>query len=204
VVKVVIDRARSGQLYVRIPKVTALAARQNDKRSDARDAQLRGLVRAHHDAVWRTLRRLTSTEGGVDDAAQQVWLVAARRLDEIRAGGERAYLMGIAVKVASDARRALRRRREREVPMDPDQTVASTANGPEEVFEQKRRVALLDATLRDIPDDLREAFVLFELEELSAPEVADVLRIPLGTVASRVRRAREQIRLRLTGKDGGK
>jgi RNA polymerase sigma-70 factor (ECF subfamily) len=183
-------------------KVTALAARLHDKRSEARDAHLRALIHAHHDAVWRTLRRLTSTEAAVDDAAQQVWLVAARRLDDIHAGGERSYLMGIAVKVASDARRSLRRRREREVPMDPDQTLASTARGPDELFEQKRRVALLDAALRDIPDELREAFVLFELEELSAPEVAEVLRIPLGTVASRVRRAREQIRALLAGKDG--
>ena len=48
--------------------------------------------------------------------------------------------------------------------------------------------------LEHMPDELREAFVLFELEELSPPEVARMLEVPVRTVASRVRRAREQLR----------
>ncbi len=110
--------------------------------------------------------------------------------------------MGIAVKVASEARRALGRRRE--VFGAPDETVSSPAPGPDELVEQKRRVALLDAVLAEMPDDLREAFVLFEIEELTAPEVASALRVPLGTVASRVRRAREELRARLTRREGSR
>jgi RNA polymerase sigma-70 factor (ECF subfamily) len=160
------------------------------------------MVEAHFDTVWRALRRLGVPAGGADDGAQQVFLVASRRLHEIREGGERRYLLGIALRVASELRRALRRRRE--VPMD-DATVEplyATAGQehPDELLENKRALAKLAACLDGMPHRLREAFVLFELEELSAPEVAQVLGVPIGTVASRVRRARDYVRTTLGGR----
>ncbi len=158
--------------------------------------RLRQMMADHLETVWRSLRRLGVPEAGADDGAQQVFVVAARRLGEIEIGGERAYLLGVAVRVASDARRTLRRRRE--VALDPE-SAASTLSlarprQPDEELEQKRELALLAALLDEMPDEQREAFVLFELEELSAPEVGRVLDIPVGTVASRVRRAREHLR----------
>src|SRR5262249_1995398 len=75
-------------------------------------ARLRAIVAHHFDPVWRALKRLGVPEAGVDDAAQQVFIVASRRLAEIERGREREYLLGIALRVASDARRALSRRRE--------------------------------------------------------------------------------------------
>ncbi len=149
----------------------------------------------HFDAVWRALRRLGVPESSVDDAAQQVFLVASRRLDEIAAGSERGYLLGIALRVASDARRALRRRRE--VPMDEPLVEAPGAHDsrlPDEMLDRRRALAVLATLLDEMPSEMREAFVLFELEELSAPHVAEVLGVPVGTVASRVRRAREHFR----------
>ena len=62
-----------------------------------------------------------------------------------------------------------------------------------DALEKRAREALARA-LDTVSRELREAFVLFELEELSAPEVAKLLHIPVGTVASRVRRARAAIR----------
>ena len=163
-------------------------------------ARLRGMMAYHFETVWRSLRRLGVPDAGADDSAQQVFVVAARRLDEIEVGGERRYLLGIAVRVASDARRTIARRRE--VPLDGESPasspLAARPRQPDEALEQKRDLALLAALLDDMPDELREAFVLFELEELSAPEVGRVLDIPVGTVASRVRRARERLRESLT------
>jgi RNA polymerase sigma-70 factor (ECF subfamily) len=169
-------------------------------REAERVARLRSMMEDHFETVWRALRRLGVAESGADDGAQHVFLVALRRLDEIAIGGERSYLLGIALRVASEARRALSRRRE--VPIiDVDALAASSASTaprrPDEVLEQKRALALLAALLDEMQDDLREAFVLFELEELSAPEVARVLDVPVGTVASRVRRAREHLRMSL-------
>jgi DNA-directed RNA polymerase specialized sigma24 family protein len=70
------------------------------------------MVQLYFDVVWRSLRRLGVPDGAVDDAAQQVFLVAARKLDTIEPAGEKPYLLGIAVRVASDARRTQARRRE--------------------------------------------------------------------------------------------
>ena len=158
-------------------------------------ARLRAMLDQHFETVWRSLRRLGVPEAGADDSAQQVFVVAARRLDEIELGGERRYLLGVAVRVASDARRTITRRRE--VPMEAAATsslLLTPPRQPDEELEQKRELALLAELLDEMPDELREAFVLFELEELSAPEVGRVLDIPVGTVASRVRRARLRLR----------
>jgi RNA polymerase sigma-70 factor (ECF subfamily) len=169
-------------------------------RETERTARLRSMVEDHFETVWRALRRLGVPEASADDGAQQVFLVASRRLDEITRGGERGYLLGIALRVASEARRALSRRRE--VPIDGQELDSTSAGAPphrpDEALEQKQMLARLAVMLDQMPDELREAFVLFELEELSAPEVASVLDVPVGTVASRVRRAREQLRKGLT------
>jgi RNA polymerase sigma-70 factor (ECF subfamily) len=161
-----------------------------------RNARFRSMVDAHFVTVWRALRHLGVPEEGADDGAQQVFIVAARRLDEIRHGGERQYLLGIALRVASEIRRAMRRRRE--IPMDVPAfeplAAAAVQQQPDQALDTKRALAMLVTCLGGMSEKLREAFVLFELEELSAPEVAHLLGVPVGTVASRVRLAREHIR----------
>jgi RNA polymerase sigma-70 factor (ECF subfamily) len=85
-----------------------------------------------------------------------------------------------------------------------DAVEMAAAPGPalEELLDDKQALGLLSAHLASVPSEMREAFVLFELEQLSAPEVADLLGVPVGTVASRVRRARESIRQHLSRKRG--
>jgi RNA polymerase sigma-70 factor (ECF subfamily) len=65
------------------------------------------------------------------------------------------------------------------------------APAPDECVDQKRLREWLDEVLSAMPDDLRAVFVLFELEELSSQEIARHLELPVGTVASRLRRARD-------------
>jgi RNA polymerase sigma-70 factor, ECF subfamily len=183
-----------------VPRPTPAALPRESERAQ-RDARVRAMVEGHFDPVWRALKRLGVPEGSVDDAAQQVFLIASRRLDEIEPRGERPYLLGIALRVAADARRALLRRRE--VPMDDAFELAAEPGPPlEDLLDEKQALGLLSAHLARLPDEMREAFVLFELEELSAPEVADLLGVPVGTVASRVRRARDSIRQHLGRKRG--
>ena len=154
-------------------------------------ARLRELVDAQFDFVWRSLRRLGVPEAAVDDASQQVWLTVSRRLESVEPGKERSFLFSVAMRIAANARRGIARRREdaTEAPdaIDPSPT-------PEDMLDRSRQRALVDEILSTMPLDLRAPFILFEVEELPAPEVAKVLGIPVGTVASRVRRAREHFR----------
>lgn len=154
-------------------------------------ARLRRLVDTYFDFIWRSLRRLGVPEADADDASQQVFLVVARKLPSIDPNNERSFLFGTALRVASDARRA--RRRRREDPSEPGSVEPSdSAPGPEDLVAQRRARALLDEVLEAMPLDLQTVFVLFELEELPTPDIASLLGIPVGTVASRLRRAREE------------
>jgi RNA polymerase sigma-70 factor (ECF subfamily) len=154
------------------------------------DARLREMVASHFDFVWRSLRRLGVTATDVDDCAQQVFWVAARKLDDIREESERSYLFSTAMRVASDARRS--RTRRREVQEEDAGEAADPRPDPEQAAEHQRARAVLDQVLDAMPMDLRAPFVLFELEELSTAEIAALLELPAGTVASRLRRAREE------------
>jgi RNA polymerase sigma-70 factor (ECF subfamily) len=109
------------------------------------DVRLRALFRDHYDFIWRTLRRLGLDAGRADDAAQQVFVTASRKLATIRTGGERGYLFGIALRVASDVRRASARRRER--PLEQAGNAPDPSPLAEEALDQQRARVLLDAAL---------------------------------------------------------
>jgi RNA polymerase sigma-70 factor (ECF subfamily) len=165
-------------------------------RIETREARVRSMVDAHFNVVWRSLRRLGVASDAVDDAAQQVFVVAARRADVIEAGGERAYLLGIAVRVASETRRARMRRRE-VTQEDGAREPEAPLPAPDELLDQKRARELLDGILLAMPEDLRDAFVLFEVEGIGIAQIATMLEIPIGTVSSRIRRARELFQKRV-------
>jgi RNA polymerase sigma-70 factor, ECF subfamily len=146
------------------------------------------LVVEHFDFVWRLLRRLGLPEADVDDAAQQVFVVAANRLGNIPPGSERSFVFGTALRTAATLRRN-QRRRQRWIETRPADCAANDEM-PDESLERRQALAFLDDVLSELSDDLRVVFVLCELEELSASEVSVLLGIPVGTVASRLRRAR--------------
>lgn len=153
-------------------------------------ADLPRLVETYADFVWRSLRRLGVSEAGTDDAVQQVFLVAQQRVTSIVVGKERSFLFAVGMNVAAHVRRAHARRREdlRDAPLE----TIDPAPLPDAELDQRRARALLDEVLDAMPLDLRTAFVLHELEEMTMIEIAEVLAIPPGTVASRLRRAREE------------
>lgn len=157
-------------------------------------ARLAKLVSEHLDFVWRSLRRFGVHEADVDDATQRVFLVANDKLSRIEEGRERAFLIGIATRIASHARRGYQRREllEQRLSTSPHPVNPN----PEELTQQRQARELLDRTLDGMPEDLRAVFVLFELEELSVDEIARLLTLPRGTAATRLRRAREVFRER--------
>jgi RNA polymerase sigma-70 factor (ECF subfamily) len=155
----------------------------------AQPLALRQLVADHLDFVWRSLRRFGVPQADVDDATQQVFLIANDKLSRIHPGSERSFLVGVATRVASHVRRSYHRREaaEQRLSVNPHDTTPD----PEQLAQRLEARALLDKVLDGMPEELRAVFVLFELEELSIDQTASLLILPRGTVATRLRRARE-------------
>jgi len=153
------------------------------------EQRARTMVNDHFDFVWRLLRRLGVPAADVDDAAQQVFIVGTRRLADIPPGSERTFLYGTALRLASTLRRNSRRRERfiESVQAEPQ----PSSRTPHEELEQRQALGVLDALLHTLEDEQREVFVLCEIEGLTAPQVASIVGIPVGTVASRLRRARQ-------------
>jgi RNA polymerase sigma-70 factor (ECF subfamily) len=159
-----------------------------------RDRTLRTWVDRHLDFVARVLRNAGTPAAEVDDAVQRTFIVAARRFADVIPGSERGFLLRIALNEAAHARRSAARRREVPASELPERIDLST---PELLTNLKRQRKVLERILDRLEPELRTVFVLFELEELTMAQIAGALEIPPGTVASRLRRAREQFRTHL-------
>ena len=164
------------------------------------DLRVRALVDVHLAFVTRVLRRAGTPRAEIDDEVQRTFIVAARRLDEIRPGAEKSFLFRIALNLAAHAKRKVARRRE----VDSDQAAEQVERlaTPEALTDQKMTRDLLNSVIGQMNTTWRAAFVLYELEEMSMSEVADTLGIPRGTVASRLRGARNEFRVRLAAIEG--
>lgn len=159
------------------------------------EARLRAMVDEHVAFIWRLLRRLGVPASDVDDASQRVFLVASEKLDAIAPGRERSFLFGTALNIAANVRRSSARLRE-----VSDEELGEGVDprpDPEAQLDRERARAIADAVLNEMPLDLRAVFVLFEVEEMSTSAIAELLQVPVGTVASRLRRAREDFQQRL-------
>ena len=147
--------------------------------------------RTEFEYVRRTLRRLGTDQSEVDDLAQEVFLVLHRRWSEFdQSRPLRPYLFGVAVRVAL----ASQRKRAREVALG-NVELGDDGPGPEEVLSNKQTRALVQAALKRIPLPRRTVLVMHELDRVPVTEVAATLSIPLFTVYSRLRKAREELRL---------
>jgi RNA polymerase sigma-70 factor, ECF subfamily len=186
----------------RAPDVGGAAAEHQPTIDEGR---LRRMLDESFDFVWRSLRRFGLSDDRADDAAQQVFIIASRKLDTIRPESERSFLFGTAMRVASDIRRSAVNRREI-AHADPAADLVDATTSADELIDQRRARELLDRVLDAMDEELRAVFVLFELEEMATAEIAALLAIPTGTVASRLRRAREEFEaqvLRIKARRGG-
>jgi RNA polymerase sigma-70 factor, ECF subfamily len=142
--------------------------------------------------VWRCLRSLGVRDSQLEDALQDVFIVVQRRLPEFDGrAAVRTWLYAIALRVARKYRERARREPaslEAAREANPELAMSLEASGDQE--HESDRLVLARRALSALDDDKREIFVLARVEQMSAPEIASVLRIPLNTVYSRLRAAR--------------
>jgi len=149
------------------------------------------VYQTHFDFVWRSLRRLGVQESALDDAHQEVFLVAYRRLADFNGRSKiKTWLFGIVLNIVRRQRRARRRTDDHD---RLSQTVIEDKKpGPLESAAQLEAAAVLQEFLEQLDPDKRAVFILAELEQMTAPEVAEATNTNLRTVYSRLRVARQE------------
>jgi RNA polymerase sigma-70 factor (ECF subfamily) len=173
---------------------------REDRAAGERERQFEVLVEAHLDAIYRTTRRLGVRAGDVEDLVQEVLVVLAQRMSDIEAGKERAFALGTAARLAASYRRKAYRRLETLVDeVDAELEESSGSFAPfgaagEARVQHTEALAVLHAGLEAMTEPQRVTFVLFELEELRASEIAAELGVDVAAVVSRLQRARSVLR----------
>ena len=147
------------------------------------------LIARWHDALWRYLRRLANDDEVARDLAQDTWLRVFRGIARLRAAPAfRPWLFGIARRVAMDRLRA-----QYAAPRAADVEIEElSADG--EAVNLEAEMATLEANVAALPIVERETLTLFHLRELSLEEIAALTHVPVGTVKSRLFRARRLLR----------
>ncbi|HEX2878894.1 MAG TPA: sigma-70 family RNA polymerase sigma factor [Polyangiaceae bacterium] len=164
------------------------------------EAEFRAIYEAYFESVWHALRRLRVAEHDLMDGTQNVFVVVCRKYAEFQGRAQlRTWIYQICRRVASDYRRSAPVRREvatdlLEVTERADALHSAAGPWAAGSSEQTQRVELARTILDKLPENQREVFMLYELEQLSGEEIATQLDVPLGTVRSRLRLAREAFR----------
>ncbi|HEX2880005.1 MAG TPA: sigma-70 family RNA polymerase sigma factor, partial [Polyangiaceae bacterium] len=144
--------------------------------------------------IWRTLRRLGVPNEDCDDAVQDVFVVVHRRLPAFQPDAPiKHWLYRITSHIARDHRRSGRRKSPREhglIPVQDDEIADPRQESPSQSAERSAAARLIRSLLDELEESRREVFILAELEQMTAPEIAQLLEVPLNTVYSRLRRAR--------------
>lgn len=150
-------------------------------------ARFGAIYATHFRSVWRTLQRLGVFPAFIDDAAQEVFVTAWRRWSEFEGRStERTWLLGIALRVASDVRR--KQRLSDEVPT----RMATDAPSPDAVTVANEKSRRVEALLRQLDEERREVLLLCDVEGYTIPEVAEATGVNLNTLYTRLRTARQQ------------
>jgi RNA polymerase sigma-70 factor (ECF subfamily) len=155
------------------------------------DARVERLYEQHQAFVWRNARRLGSADDWVDDAVQEVFLVAARRLDELTPSSNvRGWLFAITFRVVQRMQRGRARYRSRlqRLGQMHEGAQAPSPDGASDAARQLRRM------LAELDDAKRIVLILMELEGMTSAETASIMGVPQGTVDSRLRAARQRLK----------
>ena len=162
--------------------------------SAAHDERFSDLIRTHSRFVFRVAYSVTRNAQDAEDVAQETFWKLYRNNSWQNLVEDRAFLARVAWRLAASA---VAKRR----PQDGMPTLASLDASPEQTVMQLASDALVHRLIYALPDDLRQVIALSTVDELSSPEIAAILDIPEGTVRTRLMRAREVLKRKLTAYD---
>jgi RNA polymerase sigma-70 factor (ECF subfamily) len=173
-----------------------------------RRAGFEAVALPHLDAAYALARWLTRNDADAADVVQEAFLRAFRYFDTYRGENAKSWMLKI---VRRTAYSWLERNRPADlVPLDdepeaaePGGVASPAANGIEALLESRSDLRRLDRLVEALPAPLRETIVLREVQELGYREIAEVTGVPVGTVMSRLHRARAMLRQAWDGKDVG-
>lgn len=151
------------------------------------------LVRNYQDRVYNFCRYMLQNPEDAQDAAQDVFMKAYRSLKDFRPDASiYTWIYRIAVTTCLDYKRKSRREMFRNEPLA--ENLPSDEPSPDQLYESSEKTEAVQLAFQNLPEKLRAAVVLREMEGLSYEEIARVLHTSIGTVKSRISRAREQLR----------
>src|ERR1041385_2182856 len=159
---------------------------------DARERFIQ-VVLPHLDAAYNLARWTTKNEHDAEDVVQESCLRALRFIDSFRGNDSRAWVLSI---VRNTCATWLGRNRTASAQPEELESASDDTN-PEQIALRRVDIELLRKALEELPDEFREVIVLREIENLSYEQIAEVLGVPLGTVMSRLARARRRLQERL-------
>ena len=162
-------------------------------------AAIGAFYRDHYEFVWRNARRLGCADDWLDDAVHEIFLVATRRLPEFEGrSSPRTWLFAITFRVVQRLRRDRARQRRHLEQYVAERALSSTS--PEAAHEAAEYLRYL---LSLLPSAQQLVLILAELEGFTASEIAETLGVPLGTVHSRLRMAKQQL-AKITEREGSR
>lgn len=153
----------------------------------------------HADFIGRILLRLLGDGNHVDDLLQETFIIAFEKREtfDAKRAAARTWLYGIAANLSKHHKRGAGRMQKFKSRLTQETTAAHPTQ-PDGELEREQDIAIVQSVIESLAFKQREVFVLFELEGLSGKEIAVLLRIPLGTVWTRLHEARNRFREALT------
>ena len=174
---------------------------QQAAETDPQLAERRGRLLRHLDAAYNLARWLTRNDDDAQDVVQEAFLRAVRHLDQCRMEDPRTWLLQIVRNTCSTWRSR------KPSSGGADELLASVpaaaSSNPDQAVERRQQANDVRRAIELLPDEFREVVVLREIEGLSYKEVAGVVGVPIGTVMSRLSRARERLKELLAVYEGG-
>ncbi len=160
-------------------------------------ASFEDAVLPHLAAAYNLARWLARNDHDAEDLVQEAYLRAFKSFDAFRGGDGRAWLLTIVRNTCYTWLKQNRREEFREVFDEEIHTIENDSSNPEALMLETADAQLLEEALEELPLEFREVIILREIEGMSYKEIAQMAGVPVGTVMSRLARARERLERRL-------